>query len=168
MSSLQFLIEKAGVFVVVIIGLSLLLFVVSDFFGNGQGMNRQARKYYEIGQIGDETVSYQDYEGRVQNLYEIYKLSGTSTIDEATSESIREQTWQQLIREKVLNGQYEKLGIDVSDEEVDDLVLGNNPHPVVLQLFTDQQTGSFNKSFLVNFLKQTEVDETAKRYWLFF
>lgn len=168
MSALQFLREKAGVFVVVIIGLSLLLFVVSDFFGNGQGMNRQARKYYEIGQIGDETVSYQDYEGRVQNLYEIYKLSGTSTIDEATSESIREQTWQQLIRERILSGQYEKLGIDVSDEEVDDLVLGNNPHPVVLQLFTDQQTGSFNKSFLVNFLKQTEVDETAKRYWLFF
>ena len=26
----------------------------------------------------------------------------------------------------------------------------------------------FNKSFLVNFLKQTEVDETAKKYWLFF
>jgi len=168
MSALQFLREKAGVLVVVIIGVSLLLFVVSDFFGNGQGMNSQARKYYEIGQIGDETVSYQDYEGRVQNLYEIYKLSGTSTIDEATSESIREQTWQQLIREKILSEQYEKLGIDVSEEEVDDLVLGNNPHPVVLQLFTDQQTGSFNKSFLINFLKQTEVDETAKRYWLFF
>ncbi len=168
MSALQFLREKAGVFVVVIIGLSLLLFVVSDFFGNGQGMNRKARKYYEIGQIGDETVSYQDYEGRVQSLYEIYKLSGTSTIDEATSESLREQTWQQLIREKVLGAQYEKLGIDVSDEEVDDLVLGNNPHPVVVQLFTDQQTGNFNKSFLINFLKQTEVDETAKKYWLFF
>ncbi|MBI5009421.1 MAG: hypothetical protein HZB98_07185, partial [Bacteroidia bacterium] len=36
------------------------------------------------------------------------------------------------------------------------------------QLFTDQQTGAFNKSFMVNFLKQTEVDETAKKYWLFF
>jgi peptidyl-prolyl cis-trans isomerase D len=56
----------------------------------------------------------------------------------------------------------------VSSEEVDELVLGNNPHPVVMQLFTDQKTGSFNKSFLVNFLKQTEVDETAKKYWLFF
>lgn len=168
MSALQFLREKAGVLVVVIIGVSLLLFVISDFFGNSQGMNSQARKYYEIGKIGKETVSYQDYEGRVQNLYEIYKLSGTSTIDEATSESIREQTWQQLIREKILSEQYERLGIDVSEEEVDDLVLGNNPHPVVLQLFTDQQTGSFNKSFLINFLKQTEVDETARRYWLFF
>ncbi len=168
MSALQFLREKAGVLVAGIIGLSLFLFVISDFFGNGRGQRIQARKYYEIGIIGEETVSYQDYEEKVQNLYEIYKLSGSTTIDEATSESIREQTWEQMIREKILDEQYEKLGIGVSTEEVDELVLGNNPHPVVLQLFTDQQTGSFNKSFLINFLKQTEVDETAKKYWLFF
>ncbi|MFZ0280356.1 MAG: peptidylprolyl isomerase, partial [Bacteroidales bacterium] len=99
---------------------------------------------------------------------EIYKLSGNSNIDEATAESIREQTWQQLIRERILDNQYKKLGIGVSSEEVDELVLGNNPHQIVRQLFTDQQTGTYNKSFLVNFLKQTEVDETAKKYWLFF
>jgi peptidyl-prolyl cis-trans isomerase D len=58
--------------------------------------------------------------------------------------------------------------LGVSTEEVNDLVLGNNPHQIVQQLFTDQKTGTFNKSFLVNFLKQTEVDETAKKYWLFF
>jgi peptidyl-prolyl cis-trans isomerase D len=73
-----------------------------------------------------------------------------------------------MIRENILDKQYKKLGIGVSSEEIDELVLGNNPHPVVMQLFTDQQTGTFNKSFLVNFLKQTEVDETAKKYWLFF
>ncbi len=168
MSVLQFLREKAGVLVAAVIGLSLFLFVVSDFFGNGRGQRIQARKYYEIGKIGDETVSYQDYEQQVQSLLEIYKLSGNSNIDEATAESIREQTWQQLIRERILDNQYKKLGIGVSSEEVDELVLGNNPHQIVRQLFTDQQTGTYNKSFLVNFLKQTEVDETAKKYWLFF
>ncbi len=168
MSTLQFLREKAGVLVAVVIGLSLFIFVVSDFFGSGSGQRRQMRKYYQIGEIAGEEILYQDYEERVQSLMEIYKLSGTATIDEATAESIREQTWQQMVREKILDSQYKKLGIGVSTEEVDDLVLGNNPHPVVLQLFTDQNTGMFNKSFLVNFLKQTEVDETAKRYWLFF
>lgn len=168
MSALQFLRERAGVLVAVVIGLSLFLFVVSDFFGNGTGQRSQAKKYYEIGKIGDESVSYQDFQLKVENLLEIYKLSGNTNIDESTTESIREQTWQQLIREKILDNQYKKLGIGVSTEEVDELVLGNNPHPVVLQLFTDQQTGAFNKSFLVNFLKQTEVDETYKKYWLFF
>ena len=168
MSVLQFLREKAGVLVAGVIGLSLFLFVISDFFGNGRGQRIQARKYYEIGKIGDKTVSYQDYEQQVQSLLEIYKLSGNSNIDEATTESIREQTWQQMIREKILDNQYRKLGIGVSSEEVDELVLGNNPHQIVMQLFTDQKTGAYNKSFLVNFLKQTEVDETAKKYWLFF
>jgi peptidyl-prolyl cis-trans isomerase D len=168
MSALQFLREKAGVLVAGIIGLSLFIFVISDFFGNGRGQRIQQRKYYEIGKIGDESVSYQDYEQKVQNLLEIYKLSGNSNIDESTTESIREQTWQQLIKERILDNQYKKLGIGVSTEEVDELVLGNNPHQIVLQLFTDQKTGTFNKSFLVNFLKQTEVDETAKKYWLFF
>ncbi|MCX6321797.1 MAG: SurA N-terminal domain-containing protein [Bacteroidia bacterium] len=168
MSTLQFLREKAGVLVAGVIGLSLFLFVVSDFFGRGKGQRMKQKKYYEIGKISGEYVSYQDYELRLQNLLEIYKLSGKTNIDEATTETIREQTWQQMVREKILDPQYKKLGIGVSTEEVDELVLGNNPHQIVQQLFTDQQTGAFNKSFLVNFLKQTEVDETAKKYWLFF
>jgi peptidyl-prolyl cis-trans isomerase D len=168
MSTLQFLREKAGVLVAGVIGLSLLLFVVSDFFGNGRGQRMKQRKYYEIGEIGGEKISYQDYDLRLQNLLEIYKLSGRTNLDEATTETIREQTWQQMVREKILDPQYKKLGIGVSNEEVDGLVLGNNPHQIVQQLFVDQQTGAFNKSFLVNFLKQTEVDETAKKYWLFF
>jgi len=126
------------------------------------------KKYYEIGQISGEYISYQDYELRLQNLLEIYRLSGRSNVDEATNETLREQTWQQMVREKILDPQYKKLGIGVSTEEVDELVLGNNPHQIVQQLFTDQKTGTFNKSFLVNFLKQTEVDEAAKKYWLFF
>jgi len=168
MSALQFLREKAGVLVAGLIGFSLFLFVVSDFFGRGRGQRMKQKKYYEIGQIGGEYISYQDYELRLQNLLEIYKLSGRSSIDEATNETLREQTWQQMVREKILDPQYKKLGIGVSTEEVDELVLGNSPHQIVQQLFTDQKTGTFNKSFLVNFLKQTEVDETAKKYWLFF
>jgi PPIC-type PPIASE domain. len=168
MSALQFLREKAGVLVAGLIGFSLFLFVISDFFGRGRGQRLKQKKYYEIGQIGGEYISYQDYELRLQNLLEIYKLSGRTNVDEATNESLREQTWQQMVREKILDPQYKKLGLGVSTEEVDELVLGNNPHQIVQQLFTDQQTGTFNKSFLVNFLKQTEVDETAKKYWLFF
>ena len=167
MSTLQFLREKAGVLVAGVIGLSLLLFVVSDFFGNGRGQRMKQKKYFEIGEIGGESVSYQDYELRLQSLFEIYKLSGRD-VDEATTEQVREQMWQQMVREAILDTQYKKLGIGVSTEEVDELVFGNNPHIIVQQLFTDQKTGTFNKSFMVNFLKQTEVDEAAKKYWLFF
>jgi len=106
MSALQFLREKAGVLVAGLIGLSLFIFVVSDFFGNNNTQSSRARKYYEIGKIGDESVSYQDFEQKVQNLVEIYKLSGNTNLDEATTESIREQTWQTMIRENILDRQY--------------------------------------------------------------
>jgi peptidyl-prolyl cis-trans isomerase D len=168
MSALQFLREKAGVLVAGLIGLSLFIFVISDFFGRGRATRLQMKKQYEIGEIAGVHVSYQDYEQRIQNLQEIYKLSGTTNLDEATIESIREQTWEQIIRENILDVQYDKLGIGVSPEELNDLVFGSNPHPIVRQLFTDRQTGQFNNSFLVNFLKSTETDETSKKYWLFF
>jgi peptidyl-prolyl cis-trans isomerase D len=168
MSALQFLRERAGVLVAGVIGLSLFIFVVSDFFGKGRSQRIRQRKYYEIGLIDGEAITYQDYEQRVQSLQEIYKLSGTSNLDEKTSESIREQTWQQMIKENILDSKFKDLGIGVSNEELNELVFGNDPHPVVRQLFTDRQTGQFNKSFLVQFLKNTETDETAKKYWLFF
>ena len=106
MSTLQFLREKAGVLVAGVIGLSLFLFVVSDFFGGGRGQRMKQKKYYEIGQISGEYISYQDYELRLQNLLEIYKLSGRTNIDESTTETIREQTWQQMVREKILETSY--------------------------------------------------------------
>ncbi len=168
MSAIQFLREKAGIFVAGLIGFSLFLFVVSDFFGRGRGQRLKQKKYYEIGEIAGEYVSYQDFEEKVQNLMEIYKLSGNNTVDEAASASIREQVWQQMVREKIEENQYKKLGIGVSDDELNDLVLGDNPHPIVRQLFTDRSTGVFNKTARLNFLKQTEQDESAKKYWLFF
>ncbi|MBP8960430.1 MAG: peptidylprolyl isomerase [Bacteroidales bacterium] len=168
MATLQYLREKAGVFVAGFIGLALLIFVISDFFGGGRTQRRKERKYYEIGQIAGEKIMYQDYEKRIQSLQEIYKLSGTTNLDEATLENIREQMWQQIIREKILDKNFDELGIGVSSEEIDELVFGSNPHPIVTQLFTDQNTGIFNRSLLVNFLKSTETDETAKNYWLFF
>jgi peptidyl-prolyl cis-trans isomerase D len=168
MSTLQFLREKAGVLVAGVIGLSLFLFVVSDFFGGGRSQRIKQKKYYELGQISGKYVSYQDYELKLQSLLEIYKLSGRTNLDEATTESLREQVWQQMVREKILDPQYRKLGVGVSTEEVDELVFGNNPHQIVQSIFIDPQTGVFDKSIMVNFLKQTEVDETSKRYWLFF
>src|SRR5664280_2274415 len=117
MSAIQFLREKAGVFVAGLIGFSLFLFVVSDFFGRGRGERIKQKKYYEVGQIAGEYIGYQDFEARVQSLTEIYKLSGNSKMDEATTENIREQVWQQMIREKIQENHYKDLGIAVSNDE---------------------------------------------------
>ena len=168
MAILQTLREKAGPLVAGVIGVSLLLFVVSDFFGNNTSQRRKASKYYELARIDGESVSYQDYEARVLDLVEIYKMSGTNEVNEEMLTSLREQVWQQMLSEKLMDKTYKKTGLGVSPDEVEMLVFGDNPHPIVRQLFTDPNTGMFNGSFLVNFLKATETDEATKRYWLFF
>jgi peptidyl-prolyl cis-trans isomerase D len=168
MSVLQTLREKAGPLVAGVIGLSLLLFVVSDFFGSGNSQRRQAKKLYELARIDGETVSYQEFETRVQELTEIYKMSGNTEINEEMALSIREQIWQQMLSDRLMGKTYRTAGIAVSPEEMETLVFGENPHPIVRQLFTDPQTGMFNESFLINFLKATETDDATKRYWLFF
>lgn len=165
MATLQTLRDKAGVLVAVVIGLALLFFVLSDFIGKGTG--RKSKKYYEIAEIGGKSILYQDFEKKIEKLTDIYKLTASGTIAETTSESIREQSWQQLIRENVLEDEYKKLGIGVSNEELFDMVQGNNPHPFVRQMFTDPQTGSMNKLALISFLKNMDNDPTQKAYWLF-
>ncbi len=168
MSVLQTLRERAGVLLAVVIGVSLVFFILGDFLGGGSGQTRQMQDHYEIGEIGGKSVTYQEYDERLQNLVEIYKLSGTSNITDEMTESMREDIWNKIIMEEVLGDEFRELGLDVSAEEVEAMVLGDEPHPIVQQLFANRETGVLDKSFLVNFLKSTEYDPQAKSYWLFF
>ena len=165
MSTLQTLRDKAGVLVAIIIGLALLAFVLSDFIGKGTG--GRSKKYFEIAEIAGKSITYQDFEKKINKLTEIYKLSGNGIIDESTSETIREQSWQQLIRENILDNEYKELGLGVCNEELFDLIQGDNPHLFIRQMFTDPQTGRMNKPALINFLKNMDNDPTQKAYWLF-
>jgi len=164
MATLQRIRDKGGVLVAIIIGLALLAFILGDFMGKKGG---RSKKYYEIAEIAGKSITYQDFEKKINKLTEIYKLTGNGTIDESTSENIREQSWQQLIREIILDDEYKKLGLGVCDDELFDLIQGNNPHIFVRQMFTDPQTGRMNKPALINFLKNMDNDPTQKAYWLF-
>ena len=168
MAILQDLREKAGPLLAIVIGISLLLFIVSDFFGSNTSQRRKANKYYQLATIDGESVSYQEFEARVQDLADIYKMSGSTEINEEMMQSLREQVWQQMLSEKLMGKTYRQVGLGVSPDEVEMLVFGDDRHPIVRQLFTDPGTGTFNESFLVNFLKATETDDATKRYWLFF
>jgi peptidyl-prolyl cis-trans isomerase D len=168
MAILQDLREKAGPLLAIVIGISLLLFIVSDFFGSNTSQRRKANKYYQLATIDGESVSYQEFEARVQDLADIYKMSGSTEINEEMMQSLREQVWQQMLSEKLMGKTFRQVGLGVSPDEVEMLVFGDDRHPIVRQLFTDPGTGTFNESFLVNFLKATETDDATKKYWLFF
>ncbi len=168
MSILQVLRERADWLIVGFVGGAILLFVV-DFEGcTGSRHQRQMMEHNEIAVIGGESISIIEFDERVRNLTEIYRLSGTSVISEELNENIREQIWEQIVRERVLGAEFDKLGLEVSDEELHSMVFGIEKHPIINQLFANPETGEVDVNYMNMFLSEMEHDPMVRSYWLFF
>jgi peptidyl-prolyl cis-trans isomerase D len=169
MAILEKLRVRAGLFLAIAIGLALLAFVLSDFLNSSGSLFTRSK--FEIAEVFGKSVPYTDYETLVNELEEIQKLqTGQTSLDEATMDQIRNVTWENMIQDMLLEKQYAKLGIDVSPEELRDLIMGENPHPAIAQLFTDPQTGIFNRQAFNTFMQRINTeDETSdeKKYYLY-
>jgi len=168
MATLEKLRTRAGVLLAIVIGIALFSFILGDFVKPGKSIF--ANNEHEIAKIAGKSIPYQLYQGKVEEIYEINKLfSGKTNIDEQTAESLREQVWQQLVREDVMDEQYNKLGLALHPDELFDMVQGRNIHPMVQQLFGNPQTGEVNKAAIIQFLKNMDADPTGrqKTIWLY-
>ena len=144
--------ERSGL-AVGIIALSLILFIVGgDLLGGRSllfGGNQQ-----EVGEISGQSVDYQEFNAKVDELRaQFEQQSGRAPADQDLAQ-IREQAWNQMLFEIAYQKEFDKLGLKVSQEELVDMVQGNNISPAVRQAFTDPQTGVFNKSAIIDYLKK--------------
>lgn len=168
MATLEKIRNRAGVLVAVVIGLALFAFILGDILGSGPSLFTDTQ--FEIAEIAGESVSYQNFQQKVDQLSEVYMLnSGETALDSETYESILEQAWQLMLREIILEHEYDRLGLGISSEELFDMVQGSNIHPFVRQLFTDPSTGTFNQSAVIQFLRSMNQDPTGQQraYWLY-
>ncbi|MEN8115751.1 MAG: SurA N-terminal domain-containing protein [Bacteroidota bacterium] len=168
MATLQKIRTKAGLLVAIVIGLSLAAFILGDMLGSGSSMFQKNR--LEIGEIDGEKVQYPDFQKQVEELGEIYKQnSDQSQLDENTWVQVREQAWQTTINNIVMGDVYHELGIDVSSDELFDMLQGTNPHMIVQQIFSNPETGQFDRSAVVRFLKnlETGVAPDQRDYWFY-
>ena len=168
MATLQKIRTKAGLLVAIVIGVSLAAFILGDMFQSGNSLFQ--KNQLKIGEIDGESVQYPEFQQKVEELGEIYRMNTQqSQLDDNTWVQIREQTWQTLIQEKVMGDVYDRLGIDVSSEELFDMLQGSNLHPIVQQLFANPNTGQVDRNAIVNFLKNldTGVDPEQRQYWLY-
>jgi peptidyl-prolyl cis-trans isomerase D len=159
---------KAGL-LIGIVGFSLAAFILGDFFSTRNGFMSGSDS--TVGEIKGKKINIMDFEARVQTQVDNYKLqSSNETVDQNTMDQLREQSWNQLINEMVMNPQFEKLGLTCSPKELLDMVQGKNPHQQIKQAFTDPKTGIFNSANVVNFLKNMDNDATGKtrQQWVLF
>lgn len=168
MATLQKIRNRAGLMIAIVIGLALFAFVLSDMMRSGKSLTSSSDM--EIADVAGKTIAYQDYMAKVEEIAEIQKQnSGKGSLDESTMDMIREQTWDLVIRQMVMEDEYEELGLTVTPDELSDMTFGRNIHPQVKQLFTDPNTGLFDTARVVHFLKNMDQDQTGKQkaYWLF-
>ena len=168
MATLEKLRNRAGALVAIVIGLALFAFILGDILGSGPSLFTDSQ--FEIAEIAGKSVSYQSFQHKVDEITEVYMLNtGESALDAETHEMIREQAWQQLLREIILEQEYDRLGIDISPEEMFDMVQGANVHPYVRQLFTDPATGAFSQEAVMDFLRSMREEPTGQQraYWLY-
>lgn len=154
--------------VAIVIGLALVAFILGDLFQSGSSLFTSGR--LEVGSIKGETVLYPDFQKKVEELAEIYRSNtGQSQLDEETWVQVRQQTWETMVREKIMGDVYDDLGISVSKEELFDMLQGNNIHPIIQQIFTNPNTGTFDRSAVVSFLKNLDsgVSPEQRNYWLY-
>lgn len=142
MSVLENLRKRSGL-LVGIVGLALLAFVLTGLFERGSISNSDQN----VGEIAGKPIEYTAFNNRVQESVENSKRnSGKSAIDENEMDQIIQQEWNQIINEEVIQKEYEKLGIAVSDEELYDLMI-DHPHSALVRTLVDPQTGKAGPRF---------------------
>ena len=169
MATLQKIRTKAGLLVSIVIGLSLAAFILGDMFKSGNSLFQRNRM--EVGEIDGESIQYPDFQKKMDELAEIYKMnSQRSQLDENTMVQVREQTWQTLVRDIVMGDVYKDLGITVSSDELFDMLQGTNLHPIIQQIFRDPNTGQVDRNAVISFLKNLDtggVNAEQRQYWLY-
>jgi peptidyl-prolyl cis-trans isomerase D len=97
-------------------------------------------------------IKIQDYQARVDEMTEVYKMqSGSTSLPEEYMTQIRESVFDAMVREIVLGEELSDLGIVVSPEELFDMVQGENISPMIqqMQMFVNPETGAFDKPALL-------------------
>ena len=180
MATLEKIRSKAGLLVLVV-GVALFAFIIGDFLNSGSTYFRQSQE--QIADINGEVVNIHDYQARIDEMTEIYKMqTGQTSLPDESMTQIRQNVFDTMVRDVVLGEATEELGMEVSPEELFDMVQGENISPLIQQMpmFANPQTGAFDRNTLLNFLKAIDNDNIAsmpieqqdqlikaRNFWLF-
>ena len=155
-------IRNHGTILLVVVGVAMLAFILGDFLNSGSSFFNKNRE--NVAEIAGHQVHYTEYEAAKEQLQEVYKIeTGTNDINEDLTIQLRNQAWQMMLMNYTLREQAEKIGLDVTADELSELCIGANPHQLIQQrrAFYDE-TGSFNRSALVNFLNSLAQEPTSQ------
>ena len=148
MATLQ-TIRSKGPLLVVVIGLALFAFIAGDAWKVLQP--HQGKQ--DVGEINGKTLTAQEYQKMVDEYAEVIKLTqGLNSLNDDQLTQVKDQVWQSYVNNQLIAAEAKKLGLTVSDAEIQAIIEEGN-HPLLMQTpFRNPQTGAFDKDMLKKFL----------------
>lgn len=158
MASLNTLRTKFGALLSVIIALALLAFILSLKTDMGFSDNDP-----KVGVIDGDKIRYSEY----LNQYDAIKNrnGGVEASTDQESDQLAAATWQALFADHVLVPGFERMGIEVPEQERLDMVSGKIPSQAFYSAFGDPRTGAYNAAAVSQFLSQAASDARAQQAW---
>ena len=170
-------IRSKGAILVGAISLALIAFLAGDAARSCEGMKGESRQ--QIGKILGENISVQEYQNLIDEYQSAIKFTmQRDNLSEQELNQVKDQVWQQLVSSRVLEADAKKVGLTVTEKEIEN-VLSEGTNPVLTQTpFVNQQTGRFDVNALKQFFdsynkakaaKSPELDQmqAVYDYWLF-
>ena len=156
--------EKSGI-AIGFIAVSLIFFLVgSDLLSNRGTFGGSEQK---LGEIAGNTIMYQDFQKKVEQERADFEAQYGRAATEEQSSAIREQAWNKMIIDMAYTKEYDALGLKVSPQELTDMVQGDHIHPSIMQMFSNPQTRAFDKTQILQFLKNfNQLQPQQKQAWV--
>jgi peptidyl-prolyl cis-trans isomerase D len=169
MGLMTFLRNRAGIIIVVIIGLAIVAFLLGDVIRFGTPF--WASHQNEVGNIDGESISYTDFNNQVeQSINNMRQQMGGNMSPQMTSYAV-EDAWNQNLRRLLLDKELERIGLGVGKNELQDMVTGKNPSPMIAQNFGNPQTEEIGRTqlnqFLANVAKEPANSELSRQWGTF-
>ena len=144
-------IRKRGVILVCIISFGLFAFIAEEAFRSCDSAKNNERQ--QVGEVLGEKINVQDFQKLVDEYSEVIKMQqGQDNLPEEQMNQVKDMVWNTYIQNKIVAKEAEKLGLTVTDAELQD-ILKTGTNPMLQQTpFVNQQTGRFDVSALQKFL----------------
>lgn len=154
-------IRKHSWIAVTIVGIAIIAFIIGDLTKNNRGIP-------DMGKINGTTITAQHFEMLMDEMENNYKRQqGVEQIPSDVEYQLREQVWQNLVDETLMEDQFAKLGIGVSSSELSDMYSGKFIHPYLRQMFTDPKTGEYNMQAIQYYTENfDQLDTAARQQWV--
>ncbi len=102
-----------------------------------------------VGSVNGVKITYQEFSKTMDTERENQKQQTGKDVPDEQSEQFRDQVWDALVTKILIEQQIKKFGISVSDQEIKDIILSNNPPEFLKRNFVDS-TGKFNRQMYLS------------------